>query len=149
MRFVCRGFTLIELLLVLVIIAAAGSVALPNITSGQDTARLTSAARDVASALRYLRGQALLLHQETVFTLNLENNEYQVSGRDKKFQIPEKIQITLDTAQSEIIDEGMGRIRFYPDGSSTGGRVTLKLGSVSKQVDINWLTGGIKITDQD
>lgn len=143
-----KGFTLIELLLVLVIIAVAGALALPNITSGHNTARLKSATRDVASALRFIRGQALVTQQEKIFTLNLEKNQYQVSDRDKTYEIAEQLELKLDTAQSEIINEGMGRIRFYPDGSSTGGRVTLTSGEIVSQVDVNWLTGEIKITDK-
>ncbi len=144
-----NGFTLIELLLVLVIIAIASAIAIPNITSGQSSAKLKSAARDVASALRFIRGQALVTQQEKIFTLNLEKNRYQVSDRNKSYKIAEQLEIKLDTAQSEIISEGVGRIRFYPDGSSTGGRVTLTAGEMITQVDVNWLTGEIKIADKE
>lgn len=143
-----RGFTLIELLVVLVVMVIAGAVIAPNITSGQDTTKLQSAARSVASALRYARGQALITQSEAIFTVNLETNQYRVSGREKTYQIPDNIDVTLVTAQSELSGQGEGRIRFYPDGSSSGGRVTLEIAGNKKLVDINWLTGQVEITDK-
>jgi general secretion pathway protein H len=47
------------------------------------------------------------------------------------------------------LDEGTGRIRFFPDGSATGGRVTLIGQNQTLVVDINWLTGEIKLGDKD
>ena len=41
---------------------------------------------------------------------------------------PQRLDLKLYTAQSEIVDDKRGAIRFYPDGSSTGGRVTLASG---------------------
>lgn len=142
------GFTLIELLIVIVIIATAAVVAGPNISTGRSTAELKSGARDIASALRYVRGQALITHKDALFTINLENNSYRVSGRKKKFQIAKEIDITLVTAQSELTGEGEGRIRFFADGSSTGGRVTLEIGESKRIVDVNWLTGQIEINEE-
>ncbi len=142
------GFTLIELLIVIVIVATAAVVAGPNISSGRSTAELKSGARDIASALRYVRGQALITHKDTLFTINLKNNSYRVSGRKKKFQIAKEIDITLVTAQSELTGEGEGRIRFFSDGSSTGGRVTLEIEENKRIVDVNWLTGQIAIDEE-
>lgn len=142
------GFTLIELLLVIVIIATVAAVAGPNISSGRSTAELKSAARDVASALRFVRGEALITHKDAAFIINLENNEYRVSGREKKFRIAKDIDITLVTAQSELMGEGEGRIRFFADGSSTGGRVTLEVAENKRVVDVNWLTGHIEINEE-
>ncbi|MGA7117479.1 MAG: hypothetical protein WBY12_09835 [Hyphomicrobium sp.] len=40
-------------------------------------------------------------------------------------------------------------MRFFPDGSSTGGRVTLVAGERKRLLDINWLTGAVIIKDTD
>ncbi len=86
-------------------------------------------------------------HQETVVTFDLSENTYTVNGRDKVFYIPETVDLTVVTAQSEIISKGLGSIRFFADGSSTGGRVTLERGKAAWQIDINWLTGQIELED--
>ena len=142
-----QGFTLIELLLVIVIIAMAVAVAAPNIGSGNQTARLNGAAREIASALRFARGHALTRRKESVFLINLENNTYQLTDKNKTYKIAKEIAVTLDAAQSQLIDENQGGIRFFPDGSSTGGRITLEIGENKRQLDVNWLTGQVEIED--
>lgn len=142
-----HGFTLIELLIVVVIVATVAVVAGPDLSAGRGTAELKRASRDIASALRYLRGQALITRKETYLAINLERNQYRVSGKDKLFNIAEDVDVTLVTAQSELNGEGEGSIRFFADGSSTGGRVTLEIEDRKRVVDVNWLTGLIAINE--
>jgi general secretion pathway protein H len=52
------------------------------------------------------------------------------------------------TAQTELTGEGAANIRFFPDGSSTGGRVTLERGQTVWKIDINWLTGQIELENE-
>ncbi len=140
-----RGFTLLELTVVLFVVVLGFSVIGLNLSSGNDSTQIKAAARDIVSALRYARGQALMTHQETTVALNLSDNSYTVSGRDKLYHIPEVIDITVVTAQTELTGEGTASIRFFADGSSTGGRITLELGKASWKIDINWLTGQIEL----
>lgn len=86
-------------------------------------------------------------HEETTVAFDLEENSYTVSGRDKIYTIPNDIALTVVTAQSELTGQGQGSIRFFADGSSTGGRVTLERGQSKWQIDINWLTGQIELND--
>ncbi|MDF1584267.1 MAG: GspH/FimT family pseudopilin [Methyloprofundus sp.] len=143
-----KGFTLIELLLVIVIIAISAALVGPNIGSGNQTAKLNSAARDIASALRFARGHALSRHKESTVLLNLQANTYQITDKQKVYRIAKEIEVTLDIAQSQLINETQGQIRFFPDGSSTGGRITLELADNKRQLDINWLTGHVELNDQ-
>jgi len=143
-----RGFTLLELIVVLFIVVLGFSVVGINLSSGNDSTELKVAARDIVSALRYARGQALIYHQETTVTLDLAENTYTVSGQDKVYPIPKAIDVTVVTAQSELT-EGSASIRFFADGSSTGGRINLELGKAAWQIDINWLTGQIELDETD
>lgn len=143
-----NGFTLIELLIVLVITVLGFSVVAVNISSGKSTMEQKAAVRDIVSALRYARGQALLTHKDTEVSFDLTDNSYSVSGRNKTFNIPESLEVTLFTAQSELSGEGQGNIRFFADGSSSGGRVTLERGEAVWRIDINWLTGQVEVEDE-
>ena len=140
-----RGFTLLELTVVLFVVVLGFSVIGLNLSSGNDSTEIKAAARDIVSALRYARGQALMTHQETTVALDLGDNSYTVSGRDKVYQIPEAIDVTVVTAQIELTGEGEANIRFFADGSSTGGRITLERGKAAWKIDINWLTGQIEL----
>jgi len=89
-----------------------------------------------------------MTHQETTVAIDLGNNNYTVSGRDKRYQIPEGIDIAVVTAQSELTGKGTANIRFFADGSSTGGRITLERGQTSWKMDINWLTGQVELENE-
>jgi general secretion pathway protein H len=55
----------------------------------------------------------------------------------------------LLTAQSELTEDGKGRIRFYPDGSSTGGRVTILRDTKEWRVEVAWLTGEVRLEEDE
>lgn len=143
-----KGFTLLELVIVLFITVLGFSVIGFNLSSGNEASKLKAAARDLASALRYARGQALISHQEATVTIDLANNTYTVNQRDKVYVMPEEIDVTLVTAQSEL-NQGLAGVRFFPDGSSTGGRITLEWGNAGWRIDINWLTGQIELEENE
>ena len=88
-----------------------------------------------------------MTHQDATVAVDLADNRYTVSGRDKTYPIPEGINVTVVTAQTEVAGKGMASIRFFADGSSTGRRNTLELGKAGWQIDINWLTGQIELKD--
>lgn len=141
----CAGFTLLEMLLVLTIAVVAMVLVVPNFSKGLDSIRLRSASREIASALRYLRGHAISHHVEAEFNVNVKSNIYHITGRSKDYSVPQVIRMRLVTADTEITGQDSGTIRFYPDGSATGGRVTLEAGNRRRLVDVNWLTGQVEI----
>jgi len=144
-----NGFTLLELLVVLFIMILGFSIVGINLSSGDGSAALKVAARDMVSALRYTRGQALMSHQVAIMAVDLSENTYTVSDRAKQYVIPKAVTLTVVTAQSELSGNGTANIRFFPDGSSTGGRITLEQGKLASEININWLTGQIKLSDID
>ena len=132
-------------MVVLFIMVLGFSIIGLNLSSGNNATEHQRAARDIVSALRYARGMALMSHRETAVTFNLNENSYTVNNRDKVFTIPETIKVTVVTTQSQLLGQNQGSIRFFADGSSTGGRVSLKRGENVWQIDINWLTGQIEL----
>jgi general secretion pathway protein H len=142
------GFTLLEMMIVLVIAGLLVAVAAPNFGPMLARAQLYSATRDIASALRHARGQAVVRGRETTFELNVHKGRYRISDRGKIFSLPGEVKLSLYTTESETLDEGTGRIRFFPDGSATGGRVTLAAGGQKRFVDVNWLTGEVRLREE-
>ena len=57
------------------------------------------------------------------------------------------VELKLFTAQSDLVSDKVGAIRFFPDGGSNGGRVTLAAGERKFDIDIDWLTGRVAILD--
>jgi len=110
-------------------------------------AQLRAATQDVASALRHTRGQALSLGREAEFVLNVNRHFYRVVGRSKPYPLPDSVKLSLFTADF-LQSEGQGSIVFYPDGSATGGRITLKGAGKIRLVDVNWLTGAVVVREE-
>ena len=140
------GFTLLELIVVLAIVALGYSAVAVNFSSGNDAMALKAAARDLTSGLRYVRSQAMLSHETATLDFNLSNNSYSLTGQKKIYMLPENIDVTINTAKEELHD-GVAKLRFFPDGSSIGGRVTLEKKSHVQEININWLTGHVTFTE--
>lgn len=142
-----RGFSLLEMLVVIVIIGASYTLLPKLIFSGVSGAELRSNARAVATGLRLTRDAAINTRREAVMTLDLENRAFTVPNDSKIHKLHEELNVKLYTSQSDLITDKMGAIRFYPDGSSNGGRVTVSAGGRGFEVDVDWLTGRVTIKD--
>lgn len=144
-----RAFTLLETLMVLVIMALGFVFVAPNFSKTMDSVRFRSAVREVASGLRQVRGIALSQGREAVFFMNVEERLYRIDQHKKSYHLPDFIDLKLETAESELSGPAQGNIRFYPNGSATGGRIVLSWGERRRRVDVNWLTGRVTTAEMD
>jgi general secretion pathway protein H len=140
-----RGFTLLELLVVLTIVAVVLVFVPGFLLRGQPGLDVDVAARALADALRQARSDAVLQNREQLFALDVEERLFRVGGQRAPVQIPRGIEITFQTARSEAISEKIGQIRFFPDGSATGGRIGLALDGQGVEVVVDWLTGLVSV----
>ncbi len=139
------GFTLLEIIVVLAIGAVIYALILGSPMRGASSADLKSAARTLASGLRQAQTTAMATRRDATLTLDLESREFTIPGDTRPRKLPDDIDLKLYTAQSEVSSERVGAIRFYPDGSSTGGRITVSAGARKYLVDVDWLTGRVSI----
>ena len=142
------GFTLVELLVVLVIIALMLGLVGTSISRNISGAEMRTAASKVAASMRYTRTQAILKKSEQVFLVDTENRTYRAGERDAE-ELPEGMNVELNTARSELTSETAGGIRFYPDGGSTGGYVRLEANGRIYRVNVAWLTGEASVERPD
>ncbi|MCX8097690.1 MAG: GspH/FimT family protein [Casimicrobiaceae bacterium] len=150
-----RGFTLVELLVVLVLVALIVALAPPLWGSARATSEHRSAARAVAHMLRLARSEAVARRVDVPVEFDLAAREVRLAsgsaaaegGRLRAIKLPERLVIELTTTQAETQSSERGSIRFYPDGGSTGGRVTLRSGARAYRVDIDWFSGRVSIDE--
>ena len=140
-----RGITLLELLVVLMLMGLIAAMSVPFLPGGVSSSELRGAAREVAAGLRYARSGAVASRQETRFLLDLEQRTFRIDGDNRSYALPKAVELKLFTAQRDLIDAKSGAIRFFPDGGSNGGRVTIASGERKFEVDVDWLTGRVAI----
>jgi general secretion pathway protein H len=142
-----RGVSLLELLLVLLLLGFVAALALPSLGPGVSGTALKGAAREVAAGLRTARSIALAQRREAVLTLDLAARTFQVDGERRVHELPREVELRLFTAQADLVSDTIGAVRFFPDGGSTGGRITLASGERKYEVDVDWLTGRVAIAN--
>jgi general secretion pathway protein H len=141
------GVTLLELLIVLSIMALIAAMTVPMLSGPVSGAALKGAAREVAAGLRYARSESVSTRRETRLVFDLEQRTFRIDRDARVHQLPKGVDLKLFTAQSDIADAKTGAIRFFPDGGSNGGRVTIAAGERKYEVDVDWLTGRVAILD--
>lgn len=142
-----RGFTLVEMLVVLSILGVLVALAPAAFNRVLPGLQLKTAAREVAATLREARGLAIRDNLEVAVVVDAEAGRYGLAGRQEPKALDDGIALTLHTAVSERIDDLRGRIRFYPDGTATGGGVTLQRDERSYEVLVDWLTGRVQVIE--
>jgi general secretion pathway protein H len=141
-----NGFTLLEMLAVILLIGIAVAAASISVTQGLASARARAASGELAAALRATRTQAIVHADERHFDVDTRGNTWSgASGAG--VALPKGMRISITSAAGDAPNEHTGRIRFFPDGSSTGGRITLRAGQRQWHVNVSWLTGEVRVVD--
>ena len=141
-----RGFSLIELLVVLAVMGLALVLIVGYRTPWSRTLGLEGTAAELASGLRLARSQAIAGNRPIVFAVDLAGHRYRIDG-DPPRSLPPGLAIGLLTVNGQKRSAAIGDIRFNPDGSSTGGRITLADGARQFAVGVDWLTGRVTVAD--
>ncbi|MES9942451.1 MAG: GspH/FimT family pseudopilin [Candidatus Thiodiazotropha sp. 6PLUC2] len=139
------GFTLLELIIVLVIAGALVALVPPVISRVLPGVKLKGASQEMASAMRFLRGWSVAQGKQGLFVLDLEQKHYTISPRERIYELPQGADLKIVGASDEGEGDQQGGIRFFPDGSSSGGRVTLSAAGKAHQIDVDWLTGRVSL----
>lgn len=140
----CAGFTLIELVVVLAILGLllallpdALSVAIP----GQ---QLRAAAYQLADDLKDARTRAILTGKSVEVPIGL--SEGRTSGSPSR-RLPRDTMIRIEDVPRRTFAGGQELVRFFPDGSASGGKINLSTGGRTYAISVDWLTGRVTVDD--
>lgn len=139
-----RGMTLIEMVVVVMLVAAMSAALAVSIGGGGEGRQLREAARELTAQLQYTRGVAMLQGEPQVFEVDVEARAWRAPG-NRVGTLPRGLEVSVLSAQGESADADTAGIRFFPDGSSTGGVVRLGSGEAQWRVEVAWLTGTVTL----
>lgn len=138
------GFTLVEMLVVLTLIAALTLLTVGAMNGGIDGIRMRSAAKQIASELRFARAQAITTGTVQRFTVVPDKRAW-TGAKDHDGELPSSLDVTFIGVRQVQEKRGEGVILFFEDGASTGGRIQLKHDRAVWNVDVAWLTGEVSL----
>jgi general secretion pathway protein H len=136
-----RGFTLLELLVVLMLLALSASIAAPSIARSIDSIRLRAEVASFAAVLRHAREQAIALRQSHAVVV--ADGQLRVVADDEVRRtrvLPATW--TVETEPPHL------RLRFAPQGSSTGGEYRIVAGTIAYRITVDALTGRVRSVRQ-
>ena len=138
------GFSLIELMLVLVLTGLLFSLTPPLFHKAFPTLKLKAATRDLAQEIRYVQQAAVVTGAESLMRFEIESNRYQsdLVNQGKVRQLPQGIRFGVDDSDAS---QAILVLRFYPDGSSSGGLIRLGNEVKSFVITVDWLTSRIEV----
>ena len=139
-----QGFTLLEMLAVILLIGIAAAAVAVSVSQGLASARMSAASSEMAAALRATRAQAIVKGTQQNFDVDTRADTYR-NVRQQDVALPKGLRLSITSAKDDQPNDHTGRIRFFPDGSSTGGRITLFSGKREWHVNVSWLTGEVRV----
>lgn len=136
------GYTLAELLIVLVIIGLTLAIVAPRLFFSSDAALLDRAVRSFETAARSARASARLTGEDRLLTVHLDDAILRIEPDGPEYRLQGDLTVTATVAEAEL-DGQIAGIRFFPDGSSTGGDVRFAIGDRARLATVGWITGQV------
>jgi general secretion pathway protein H len=136
------------MLTVLGLLALIATLSFPANISGKSRSDLNSKAKTIVTMLKAARLAAISKNTETSLGVDILNHSIVATGIDEQLRLGNDISLSMLTARREVQPTG-GSVRFFPDGTSTGGSLVLKKDRRAISLEIQWLTGKISREDRE
>jgi general secretion pathway protein H len=135
-----------ELMVVLAIMGLALILAMPMLDRLLPGLELRTDTRNLVSALQEARARSIGRNAVVTVVVDQEQGLLKVDGTVAVRPAPRlRIVNVMGTGHSSA--NAVDGIRFFPDGTSTGGHLMLALGDRRKHVLVDWLTGAVSVSD--
>lgn len=132
---------MVELLVAITIVGILLAVSVPGSMRFYDSIQYRQAVRDVLTTLGTARQQSIDTGKAQDVTFDPDANK--IRYRDVLQRLPEDFQLTVTTAR-EVNRRGVGVIRFYPEGGSSGGDVAIETANGrGVMISVDWLMGAV------
>lgn len=138
------GFLLLDMALALTILLLLFAILWPTFGRGTSSLQQSAIALDIANVLRSDRTSASILGAPTTTRIDL-NRRAVLGAAGRRVDIADDIALEVTTGRGCAAATRQFVIVFSPDGSSCGGVIVLRKGSVAYAVRFNWLSGMVDV----
>jgi general secretion pathway protein H len=138
------GFTLFEMVVTLTIVSTVIALSLPQWPKGAKEADVHQAARLIESQFHAARNQAILSGVAVTISISLVTPRVVV--KDGQFQVgelPSALAFTAKSGKFQVDQKAEAAFIFYPNGTSSGGRIEVADDRMNEEIIVNWINGGI------
>lgn len=139
------GFTLLEVLVVVAILGLTASIVGTALPNTRDRVLLSSAESAVEAVLVQAQAEARRLGEPRLVEFDLDGHRIRIDNSTGSTPLPDRVEITVISAR-EFGSSRRPVIAFLPDGTSSGGEVTLVSNTLRSTRRIDWMTGRVRDT---
>ncbi len=140
------GFTLLEMMVVLAVLGLVMGLVLSHGPMRSRTLQTHAVASEVARVLRGARGKAIAGDRPVEVVFDLAQHGLRVDGGRLQV-LPAQVALSVTATLRQTLGRRLAGFEFAPDGSASGGHVTLAEGGLTLEVGVDWLTGRVSIVD--
>lgn len=151
MAFSYRGFTLLELMVVLAIVSLLAAAIGGSAGSFLSTMEYRETVRELLSAAKKARLQSRSQGKPIDLVIDPTGNRFALTDQAGKLEsedyqsLAQDLSIGLVFAAEVSPGANMGAIRFYPEGGSSGGEITIERPSgAGTRLVVDWLIGEVQ-----
>ena len=132
---------MVELLVAIAIVGLVMAVSVPGSIRFYESIQYRQSVRDVISLLGTARQRAIDRGRIQDVAFDPETGKVHLGQVVQ--QLPEKFVLSVTTAQ-EVNRRGVGVIRFYPEGGSSGGDIAIETHrGRGVKLSVDWLMGSV------
>lgn len=136
------GFTLLELMVAFAIAGVILAVGAPATYKLYQSAQFRTAIKQTQGLLEAARYRAIVSGRQVTVYVSVDDKKVYIPKR-QPVSIADSVALQVTAAQEVKSENGDAGIRFYPDGSSTGGTISFERNDKIISLQVGWLLGQV------
>jgi general secretion pathway protein H len=140
------GFSLLEIVIALAIMALGVALVSTAFMRSNEGLRFDESVRALALDLKNAQTQAMRSGRDVALVIDVDARTYSL-GDAAQQALPPSANLRVTSAGEVIAADGKPAFVFSPDGGSTGGRIEMSIPDRSAALEIDWLTGDVRVLE--
>ncbi len=139
------GFSLLELVVIIAIMSFALALVVPTKRAGSGQAAVNASAAKLGAVLRVAHAEALRTNADQFVLIDPDGRTYGFGVLQPADSVGAGIALSIEGDGLEW-QGPLRRLRFRPDGTTTGATLVLEQANARSRIVVDDLTGAVKLT---